>query len=214
MRLRVSTAGDARRRSGERGFTITELTIASAIFMLVVAGVVASNIFGLRMMELTEPKQQAARRAQELINTLTDDISTAWLVEVGTYGGVQFDPISRGTVKRGNALRVVPYADAAEDPETHIIYYKDPVSSELVRRVGTGVNETVVAWGITNDEVFSGEYLDVASGQWVPLDTNRNRMLIRIVLDFSELERTGTPVGTEFTYKSYQFETRLTWRAR
>ena len=64
MRLRSqSRRGSAR---GEGAFTFTEMMIAVTIFMFVVGGVIASNLFGLRMIELTEPKQQAAQRAREI----------------------------------------------------------------------------------------------------------------------------------------------------
>ena len=46
------------------------------------------------------------------------------------------------------------------------------------------------------------------------LDSNRTSMGLHVLLQFSELERTATPIGPDFIYKSYQFETRLTWRAR
>jgi hypothetical protein len=87
------------------------------------------NIFGLRMLEFTEPKQQAARRAQELINELSDDISTAWLVEVGNGAVSTFVPVPRG-LKVGNALKNIP---DGSDTNDFVVYYKDPNSDELLR---------------------------------------------------------------------------------
>ena len=140
---------------GARAFTLTELSIASTIFMLVVAGVVTANIFGLRMLEFTEPKQQAARRAQELINELSDDISTAWLVEVGNGRPRAVLCRCRAAVsKQGNALKIVPDGD---DPNYFVVYYKDPNSDEFLRYTSTVPEATVVAWGVTNDLVFTGE---------------------------------------------------------
>jgi hypothetical protein len=196
---------------GARAFTLTELSIASTIFMLVVAGVVTANIFGLRMLEFTEPKQQAARRAQELINELSDDIGTAWLVEVGDVAVSTFVPVARGVMKEGNALRIVPDGD---DPAYFVVYYKDPNSDELLRYTSTEPEATVVAWGVTNHLVFTGEAYNHEQDQWMTLDNNRTSMGLRVLLEFSELERTATPLGPEFIYKSYQFESRLTWRAR
>jgi hypothetical protein len=213
MRLLNSNGGSGFRKGwqGARGFTLTELSIASTIFMLVVAGVITTNIFGLRMIEYTEPKQQAARRAQELINELSDDINTAWLVEVGNGTLDTFTPVQRGTPKTGNALKIVP---DGEDPSYYVVYYKDPSSDEFLRDTTTAPEATVVAWGVTNNLVFTGEAYNHVQNQWMTLDHNRTSMGLHVLLHFSELERTGTPVGPEFIYKSCQFETRLTWRAR
>jgi hypothetical protein len=191
-------------------FTLTEVSIASTIFMLVVAGVITSNIFGLRMMELTEPKQQAAQRARELIDQLSEDINTAWLVEVGTWND-RFDPVPHSTPKVGNALRIFP---EGSDTDYSVVYYKDPGTDEFLRDSTAGTGPELVAWGVTNNDVFTGEFLDRNLNAWVPLEANRAVMVVRVLLQFSELERTRTPVGPEFTYKSYQFQTRLTWRAR
>lgn len=213
MRLSNSRRGSECRRDwrGARAFTLTELSIASTIFMLVVAGVVTANIFGLRMLEFTEPKQQAARRAQELINELSDDINTAWLVEVGNVAVSTFEAVGRNSPKEGNALKIIPDGD---DPGYFVVYYKDANSDELLRYTSTAPEATVVAWGVTNYIVFAGEAYNHEEDQWRILESNRTSMGLRVLLQFSELERTGTPIGPEYIYKSYQFETRLTWRAR
>ena len=199
------------RRWGEYGFTLSEVMVASAIFMMVVGGVVATNIFGLRMIELTEPKQQAAQRARELINLLSDDISTGWLVKIGTEGPDGFTPAPHKTIKEGNALKV--WADS-QDPDYFVVYYVDTAGDVLLRYTSTAPVAEVVAWGVTNDNVFTGEFFDKELNQWGTLADDRTSMVVGVVLEFSELERTGTPLGPAQTYKSYQFQTRLKWRAR
>jgi hypothetical protein len=188
----------------DQGFTLTELSIASTIFMFVVAGVIASNIFGLRMIELTEPKQMAAQRARELIDQLSDDISTGWLVEVGMGSLGDFTPIRRG-VKRGNAVRVM----YGSDTNDFVVYYHDAGVNELVRFESGSVDSELVAWGVSNHLVFSGEEID---GQALVQD--QTAMVLGVTLQFSELELTRTPVAPDRTYTSYQFQKRLTWRAR
>jgi hypothetical protein len=208
----VEDSGHGRGWRARGAFTLTEVSIASTIFMLVVAGVITSNIFGLRMMELTEPKQQAAQRARELINQLSEDISTAWLVEVGTGAALNtFVRVPRGSPKVGNALKIFP---DGSDTNYYVVYYKDPGTDEFLRDSIAGSGPELVAWGVTNDDVFTGEFLNRDLNAWVPLEANRAAMVIRVLLQFAELERTRTPVGPDFTYKSYQFQSRLTWRAR
>ncbi len=190
---------------GLSGFTLSEMMIATSIFMLVVAGVIASNLFGLRMIELTEPKQQAAQRARELVNLLTDDIGTGWLVEVGSESGGGFIPVPLGQPKRGNALRIYYNSDTND----FVSYFQDTVSGELLRYSSLAPEAALVARGVINPLVFTGE--DAAANV---LTNHRTAMVIGVRLQFSELERTGTPVGPDHTYKSYEFQTRLSWRAR
>ncbi|MCL4180838.1 MAG: hypothetical protein KJ072_24210 [Verrucomicrobia bacterium] len=181
------------------------MMIATSIFMLVVAGVIASNLFGLRMIELTEPKQQAAQRARELVNLLSDDIGTGWLVEVGNEDAGGFVPVPLGESKRGNALRIYYNSDTND----FVTYFQDTVSGELLRYSSLAPEAALVARGVINPLVFTGE--DAAANV---LTNHRTAMVIGVQLQFSELERTGTPVGPDHTYKSYEFQTRLSWRAR
>jgi hypothetical protein len=181
------------------------MMIASTIFMFVVGGVIASNLFGLRMIELTEPKQQAAQRARELMNMLSEDISSAWLVELGNEGGGGFVAVPLGSLQQGNALRAYYNSDTNE----YVSYFLDGVSGELLRYTSDGLDAELVARGVINALVFSGE--DPAA---TVLTNSRTAMVIGVQLQFSLLERTETPVGPDRTYKSYEFRTRLNWRAR
>jgi hypothetical protein len=181
------------------------MMIAVTIFMFVVAGVITSNLFGLRMIELTEPKQQAAHRARELMNMFADDISSAWLVEVGTEGGGGFAPAPVGSLQQGNALRAYYNSNTNE----YVSYFLDGVSGELLRYTSDDPSAELVARGVTNTLAFTGE--DTAANV---LTNSRTAMVVGVVLQYSLLERTQTPIGPDRTYKSYEFRTRLNWRAR
>jgi hypothetical protein len=206
MRLRSQSrrAGKAR---GEGAFTFTEMMIAVTIFMFVVGGVIVSNLFGLRMIELTEPKQQAAQRARELLNMFSDDVSSAWLVEVGTDGAGGYAAVPKGSPQQGNALRAYYNSDTND----YVSYFLDGVTGELLRYSSDDPDEVLVARGITNTNglAFTGE--DFGANV---LTNTRTAMVIGVVLQYSLLERTQTPVGPDRTYKSYEFRTRLNWRAR
>jgi hypothetical protein len=210
LKYRTGNPGRSLQRRGTRAFTLTEMLIASTIFMLLVAGIVSSNIFGLRMLQLTEPKQQAAGRARELINELSQDISEGWLVEVGSDSGSGFSPVPPLQVKQGNALKI----SYGSDTNDFVVYYHDAGADELIRYTSAAPSGEVMAWGVTNPVVFTGEVLDLGLNTWVPLQGSRTTMAIRVSLQFSELERTRTPIGPDYIYKGYQFQSRLIWRAR
>ncbi len=198
-------SGDSRfryRQRTELGFTLSEMLIAMTIFFLVVGGVIATNLFGLRMIELTEPKQQSAERARELVNQLSDDIGTGWKIQIGTGDLGSFVRVPRGSEKKGSSLKV--WRDS-QDTNDVVVYHL--VSGELFRDDASSTK--LVAWSVTNDEIFTGEDF---SG--TPLTEDRTSMVIGVSLQFSELERTGTPLGPDLTYKSYEFQSHLTWHAR
>jgi hypothetical protein len=142
---------------------------------------------------------------------LSDDISAAWLVKVGTEGPTGFTPAPHRTSKEGNALKVWP---DSHDPGYFVVYYVDGAAGELLRYTSSAPVAEVVAWGVINTDVFTGEFFDKELSTWGTLVDDRTSMVVGVMLEFSELERTGTPLGPAHTYKSYQFQTRLKWRAR
>ena len=58
MRMQVPFSGSDRGRwpRPDEGFTLPEVLIATTVFLLVIIGVVAANLFGLKMFQVTQTK--------------------------------------------------------------------------------------------------------------------------------------------------------------
>ena len=42
----------------DKGFTLPEILIATTVFLLMVAGIIAANLFGLQMFQITDNQAQ------------------------------------------------------------------------------------------------------------------------------------------------------------
>ena len=192
-------------QAGARGFTLTEVLVASSIFLLVVGGVIMANSFGMRMLEITQPKLASAGRVRSLLSQIHSDISRAKFVRVGNGDWTSFAAIDVGLEKRGNAIEIYP----SSDTNVFTRYYLDAAEKRLKRVTESSMSPEIVANAISNNLVFSGE--DFAG---TILTNNQNYMVIGVMLQYYELEDTATPVGAANYYKSYGLTNRVTWHAR
>jgi type II secretory pathway pseudopilin PulG len=216
MRLPDTRTRAARRRArcGQSGFSLTEMLIAGAIFMLVVAGVLIASLFGVRMLAVTEPKLAVDGVTRRFFDRVAEEVGSAWDVQVGSGDLNNFTPVPPGAEKVGNALQLYLTLDTND----YVRYYQDPGAGQLLRIAGGELEPVVLAEAVTNSDVFAGEYLYVDPATSVPetrrLTNDRNSMIVHVLLQYSALGGTATPVGPERLFKGHQFETRLTWRSR
>jgi len=192
-------------RPRRRAFTLTEALVASSVFLLVVAGVLIGNSFGMRIVGITQPKLAAAAKVRTVVNTLYADISSAKFVRVGDGDLSSFAAVGLGYPKQGNAIEIYPSADT----NLFIRYYLDTGDRKLKRITNGAANATIIANALTNSLVFTGE--DFAGRT---LTNNQNNMVIGVTLQYSELDGTATPIGAGSYYKSYLLTNRIAWRAR
>jgi hypothetical protein len=140
-------------RRGRAAFTLVEVMIASVIFLMVIGSVLTANIFGIRMMQITQPKMSASVAARQTMSLLVAEITSAKLVSIGTGDVASFARVADGTPKQGNAIQLYPTTDT----NVFIRYYADSVKQSLNRTISGATNSAVVAGGIANTTVFTGE---------------------------------------------------------
>jgi prepilin-type N-terminal cleavage/methylation domain-containing protein len=219
----------ARRRSPTAAFTLPEMMVTLAIFSIVVLGVVATNLFGLRMLELTEPKMLAGVEAQRLLNRFVEDVREANAADV-----LQGSTIAN----EGNILRL-EYWEVQQDLtiKTNLTTYEyDSGLAELIRydtKDGVDGPAEVIARDVDNPmelQVFRRE--DAAASrslrQVLPLpedpedpdsliklaDDQQSRSIIALHLVFSRLYPTEYLVGPEHHYKNYQLRSKVAFRTK
>src|SRR3954469_11940940 len=97
------------RRSPELAFTLPELMVAVAIFILLVGGMVSSNLFGLRMFQIDQSKLSASDGARKIVGVLMDEIRSCDSFQIGTVNtNGTFTALSLGSTQSGPALIVFP----------------------------------------------------------------------------------------------------------
>jgi len=65
-----------------QGFTLPEILIALTVFAFVLAGIIAANLFGLRMFQVNAAKLNATAWSRNTFGKITDEIHTCNTVTV------------------------------------------------------------------------------------------------------------------------------------
>ncbi|MGZ8919888.1 MAG: PilW family protein [Limisphaerales bacterium] len=191
-------------RGGRAGMTLTEVMVAASLLTMVVAGVIGSHMFGLRMMEITKAKLGANDDARKAITWMVEEIRTAKLVKVGAGNFASFAEMPLSTPQSGNALQIFPTLDTNQ----FIRYYRDGSTAQLLRMTNGAASFSVVANAISNQVVFSAE--DFRGNVLTQKENNR---VIGLTLQFSQLQYPLVKVGSGEFYDFYQLRTKITRRA-
>ncbi|HWY77955.1 MAG TPA: hypothetical protein VN281_20235 [Verrucomicrobiae bacterium] len=203
-------AGFARRRM--LAYTLTEMLVSASLFLLLVGGVVYGYMFGLSMYQVTRVKLGASDDARKSFIRLTDEIRSAWQVQVGNGSQSSFTQVASNALQRGNALQI--YMQTS-DTNTWIRYWYQTNSSPT----NTTTLLRIQSWQFTNDiltvchsitnivPLFTSED---ASGNI--LSNNVNNRVIGVTLQFYQLEYPRINVGPGSYYDFYQLHTRITRR--
>jgi hypothetical protein len=204
MRLSFDNHG-ARRfwPAGRAAFTLAEIMTAMGLFSLVVIGVVYSQLFGMRMFNVTATRLSASDSARKVLDSVRDDIRSAKLLYVGNGDSTHFTNIVFDGLRQGNALRIYPTTAT----NVFIHYYLNPASQSLQRMTNGSTQVQVLAPYLTNTIAFFAE--DFA-GHTVTND--QNNRVIRMDLDFYQWEFPVAQAGAGAFYDYYHLQTRMTRR--
>jgi prepilin-type N-terminal cleavage/methylation domain-containing protein len=185
-------------------FTLTEIMVAMAIFALAIGGAIYAHLFGLRMHGITQSKLSSTQGAQSTLNRVKDEIRTAKIVDIGNGNAASFSEIGLNLLQKGNAVQIY----ATTNTNTFVRYYLDDAKDEL-RRVESGVaGSAVVAAFITNQVAFQAE--DYRGNV---LTNNQNNRVIRMTLEFYQLQYPMVKIGPGKLYDYYRLQTKITRRA-
>ena len=81
-----------------RAFTLSEMMIAMSILTLVLAGVLSSHLFGIRLLELTKAKLGASDEARKALGKLVTEIRSAKMIQIGNGDSSSFTEVADGSV--------------------------------------------------------------------------------------------------------------------
>jgi prepilin-type N-terminal cleavage/methylation domain-containing protein len=172
-------------RSGELAFTLPELMVSIAIFLILVGGMVATNMFGLRMFQIEQAKLSASDGARKIVGGLVDEIRSCDSFQIGTVStNGTFTALSLGATQAGPALIVFPIPN---NTTNFIVYYVNS-NDQKFRRVTNAKGSTrVLAASVTNTtELFRAQ--DYAGN----VVTNiQNNTVLHAKLEFYQAPRFG-----------------------
>jgi prepilin-type N-terminal cleavage/methylation domain-containing protein len=181
-----------------RAFTLPELLIAIAVFGFVITGIIAANLFGLRIFQITENKLTANDAARKTLGKVADDIRNCKTTYIGNMSsnGV-FTAISDGATQSGGGLIIYP-----TDSTNYIIYFRNQSDNTFRRTTSVSNTTAVLAQSITNPIVFRAQ--DFRGNV---LTNSQNNRVIYFNLECYQPQRFG--VVADY----YKLETAVTRRA-
>ena len=203
MKLQVPSSGSSRGGSStpNKGFTLPEILIAMTVFTFVLAGILAANLFGLRMFQANEAKLNATGWSRNTFGKITDEIHACTSVTVGkmTTNGI-FEGLLPGDVQQGSAIEIQPTTNTA----SLIYYFVDSLDGTFRRTLSApiGTNTIILADSVANTTIFKAQAF---SGQ--VLTNSQNNQVIHLTLEFYQPEH--YLVGPDY----YKLETSVTRRA-
>lgn len=157
-----------------KGFTLPEILIAMTIFLIVIAGVVSANMFGLKMFKFTNNKLQVTQWSRQTVENLTDQIHGCNSLSIGNYTTNNgFVGLLDGETQQGNSLLIYPTTDT----NNYILYFVNPADQTFQRTDQSG-NNVKLADSITNTLPFSAQDY---SGTVL---TNNNNSMVHLTLEF------------------------------
>jgi prepilin-type N-terminal cleavage/methylation domain-containing protein len=139
--------------SARRGFTLVELLIAITIFMVVVGGILAANLLGLRMMQANSNTLAATEWSRKTFGTITSEIHSCNIAYVGTITNGQFAGLLPGEPRIGTSLLIYPTTNSTN----YILYYLNPADNTFRRTTDQNDTVTNLADSVTNLNIFTAQ---------------------------------------------------------
>lgn len=188
-----------------QAFTLTEMMVTMAIFGMVVAGLLALHIFGMKLNAMVNVKLEATEDSRRALGRLVTDIHSAGIVKVGTGDSAKFTEAAFNTVQQGNAVQIYP---VKTNTTRYVRYYLDPDKNQLMRLDSVSGTPSFVSGWVTNTEIFTSEDF---SGN--VLSNNLNNRVIGIDMEFYKLDNPMVSFGHGSYYDYYRLQTKVTRRA-
>jgi len=179
------------------------MMVSMSLLGLVLMGMIASQLYGMRMLQVTSPKLGSSDEARIAVSKLVEDIRSAKLIRIGTGSLSSFTEFAVDQAQQGNSIQVYPTVSTNQWTR----YYWDFADQKLKRTTNGATSVLVVANSVSNSLVFTSE--DYAGNI---LTNNHNNRVIGLKLEFYQIQYPKMSVGPGQYYDYYQLHTRITRR--
>ena len=216
MKMARHSKQPARIRSrSQSGFTLVEVMIASTLMLMVVAGLMAANMVGLREDQLMESKQGASDSSRYAINQMMQDIRSAKGYDIGSYwDGTNFTVITNGFLQ-GPDLRIYTTVNNSNqniNASQYTIYYFD--TSQAAAGNGklyrTALNSGVATTTLVTSNLINTLWFTSESYYGYTQTVRTYKGVVHTTLQFSEFLYPLTMVGSNCLYNYYRIDCRVT----
>jgi len=188
--------------------TLVEMMVATAVFSLVVVGMVYTQMMCLRQDQLINSKLGASDQSRKGFDVLTLDVRSAKVWEIGTTDpdGSNYTPIPDDDPRIGNALCLSYTTNLANG----ILYYFDTADmandgGKLNRVNLANGASTRIARYLTNTMFFRAENFAGV------VQTNRtHKGVVAVRMEFAQYQYPLTKVGPGYLYDFYKMEFKIT----
>jgi len=172
-------------RSGELAFTLTELMVSTAILILVVGGIVAANLFGMRMFQVEQTKLSVSDQSRKIVGVIADEIHSCESFQIGAFTNGTFTALPFGTPQLGPALVIYPNTNATN----FIMYFVDTANHQFRRATSAPGSTRTLAASVTNaiDLFRAQDYLGNI------LTNMQDNTVLHLKLEFYQVARVGVP---------------------
>ncbi|SPE59208.1 conserved hypothetical protein [Verrucomicrobia bacterium] len=219
----LATAGKSRSRC--HGFTLAEMMIAVAIFIMVIVAAIYIQIFGLEFDEICNSKMGATELARTGFDDLMNDIRGAKIWLIGS-GGISnsyavFTPVANMATIVGNALQLFP-SPTTNSP--YILYYFDTntacstnAQGRLCRLVSTNNNQ-IYTWkpvvqyltNTTPATTTNSMFFHAENYMGQIMNDYQYKYVIVTTMEFSEYQFPTTKVGSNQYFNYYRMRLKAT----
>jgi hypothetical protein len=188
-----------------------EIMVTMVVFVtLLVAGMIAVQIFALRVNNFTTDKLMAAGGSAKAMDQICNQIRAAQFLQVGTFTNNAFTQVANGSNQQGTALKIF----STINPTPYVIYYLNPTTANLYSikngQTATASNPgTLLASWITNSPCFWSENFKGTVNTSTNTFANMENCTIRMVFNFRHYATANANAANEF----YTFMARATPRA-
>src|SRR5580692_8642332 len=119
MKFPASSVSSSRPGRAVAGFTLPEALIATALFALLVLGIVSVNLFGLRWYQVGQNKMMVTDSAREAVGRMSDELRNCNSAYVGNVSNGTFVAHVDGEAQTGNGLMIY----ATTNTNSYVLYY-------------------------------------------------------------------------------------------
>ncbi|MGA2243651.1 MAG: hypothetical protein ABSH48_01525 [Verrucomicrobiota bacterium] len=175
MKISRSISAGGQFRAATRAFTLSEVLIATTIFLLMVSGIIAANLFGLRIFQMSTTKLNATQWSRETLMRLTDEIHECTSAQVVVVSNGVYSAFLNGETQQGNGLLI----NLTTNTTNYVLYFVDTDDQTFRRTTDQPDSAVILASSVTNSLPFAAE--DFLGNI---LTNNSNSQLINLTLEF------------------------------
>jgi hypothetical protein len=210
----LSSIQNQSRRTPVSAFTLVEMMVTMFVFVtFLVAGMIAVQMFGLRVNNFTTDKLMAAGGSAKAADRICNQIRGAQFLQVGTFTNNAFTQVTNGSSQQsqqGTALQVFPTTNSTP----YTTYYLNTANHNLYsitngQTVSANNPGILLASWITNSPCFWSENFQGTINTSTNTFASGENCTIRMVWNFRQYGNDNTNNAYEF----YTFQTRATPRA-